>query len=123
MRANRYHIPFLKRVLSYLLAIIWILCEAVPAAWAARTSSRLAATGDSIPTLGVVQQWSLSEPAPGFQDQFGYSVAIDGNTAVIGARNADLEMGTVLIQDAGAAYVYIERTRDAATGRARGARG
>jgi LPXTG-site transpeptidase (sortase) family protein len=107
MRANRYHIPFLKRVLSFLLAIIWILCEAVPAAWAARTSSRLAATGDSIPTLGVVQQWSLSEPAPGFQDQFGYSVAIDGNTAVIGARNADLEMGTGLIQDAGAAYVYI----------------
>lgn len=36
------------------------------------------------------------------EDQFSYSVAIDGSTALVGALNADVDN----IQDAGAAYVY-----------------
>ena len=36
------------------------------------------------------------------EDQFGFSVAIDGTTALVGALKAD----TKNIQDAGAAYVY-----------------
>ncbi|MCC2618192.1 FG-GAP repeat protein [Aestuariibacter halophilus] len=36
------------------------------------------------------------------QDQFGYSVAIDGTTALVGALNADVGQ----LEDAGAAYVF-----------------
>lgn len=36
------------------------------------------------------------------EDQFGYSVAIDGRTVLVGAHNTDAEN----IQDSGAAYVY-----------------
>lgn len=107
MSAIQKPVPFLNRVLALPLALIWVLCEVVPPGSAAGVHTGLAAAGDSIPTLGVVQQWSLSEPDLGFQNQFGYSVAIDGNTAVIGARNANPDLGGGPIQGAGAAYVYI----------------
>jgi len=67
----------------------------------------LAATGSSIPTMGIVQQWSLTAPEPAVLDEFGYAVAIDGTTAVVGARNADPNLGGGPIDDAGAAYVYV----------------
>jgi LPXTG-site transpeptidase (sortase) family protein len=70
------------------------------------TASTSLAAASNLPTLGVVQQWSLSAPQAGYQDQFGYAVAIDGNTAVIGARNADPDLSSGPIQDTGAAYVY-----------------
>ncbi len=91
----------LKRICAILIALALMLTTAAPAGLAASP-----AASSSIPTLGVVQQWSLSEPNAGYQDQFGYAVAIDGNTAVVGARNADPDLGNGPIQDAGAAYVY-----------------
>ncbi len=91
----------LKRICAILIALALMLTTAAPAGLAA---SPAATSG--IPTLGVVQQWSLSAPNAGYQDQFGYAVAIDGNTAVIGARNADPDLGSGPVQDAGAAYVY-----------------
>ncbi|OGO27174.1 MAG: hypothetical protein A2Z16_06875 [Chloroflexi bacterium RBG_16_54_18] len=72
-----------------------------------RLMGGLAATGSSIPTLGIVQQWSLTAPEPGVLDEFGYAVAMDGSAAVIGARNADPNLGGGPIDDAGAAYVYV----------------
>ncbi|NTW78309.1 MAG: hypothetical protein HGB33_11170, partial [Syntrophaceae bacterium] len=39
-------------------------------------------------------------------DQYGFSVAIAGNTIAVGARRADLVKGTKLETDEGAAYVY-----------------
>jgi LPXTG-site transpeptidase (sortase) family protein len=60
-----------------------------------------------LPTLGVIQQWSVSAPDANPLDEFGYTVAIDGNTAVIGARNADPDLGGGSIEGAGAAYVYV----------------
>lgn len=39
-------------------------------------------------------------------DSFAFSVAIDGDTALVGAFNADLETKLGTVQDAGAAYVY-----------------
>jgi hypothetical protein len=45
---------------------------------------------------------SLSGPAPGSGDGFGYSVAVSGGTAVIGAANVS--------NDAGHAYIYTEGT-------------
>jgi LPXTG-site transpeptidase (sortase) family protein len=111
MHAIRRSTSILNRVLAIPLALIWILCEAVPGSWAAGLHTGpgaiLAAAADSLPTLGVVQQWSLAEPEPGYQDQFGYSVALDGTTAVVGARNTNVDLGGGLIQNAGAAYVYI----------------
>jgi hypothetical protein len=64
------------------------------------------ASGSGVPTLGIVQQWSLTAPDPNSLDEYGYAVALDGNTAVIGARNADPNPGNGPIEDAGAAYVY-----------------
>jgi LPXTG-site transpeptidase (sortase) family protein len=91
----------LKRIYAILIALALILTTAAPAGLAASP-----AASSGIPTLGVVQQWSLSAPNAGYQDQFGYAVAIDGNTAVVGARNADPDLGSGPVQDAGAAYVY-----------------
>ena len=48
------------------------------------------------------EQQKLIAPDPGAYDQFGISVAVDGDTAVIGASGADHSSLT----DAGAAYVF-----------------
>jgi LPXTG-site transpeptidase (sortase) family protein len=109
MRAARNTSTILNRVLPLLFVFVWTLSGAVPAGWAAGWQSGLEAkqvAGEKLPSLGVVQQWSLTAPDPGPQDAFGFAVAIDGSTAVIGARNADLDQGGGLIKDAGAAYVY-----------------
>jgi LPXTG-site transpeptidase (sortase) family protein len=92
----------LKQICAIPIALVWILSSVAPAGLAANQP----AASSGIPSLGVVQQWSLSAPNAGPQDQFGYAVAIDGYTAVIGARNADPNLGGGAIQDAGAAYVY-----------------
>lgn len=57
--------------------------------------------------LGAVAQAVLSSPKPTALDEFGWSVAISGNTAVVGARNADPDLGGGPISGAGAAYVYV----------------
>jgi LPXTG-site transpeptidase (sortase) family protein len=88
---------------------ICALIVALALALTSAASDSLAASdaaASNLPTLGVVQQWSLSAPHAGYLDQFGYAVAIDGNTAVIGARNADPDLGGGSIQNAGAVYVY-----------------
>jgi LPXTG-site transpeptidase (sortase) family protein len=91
----------IKRIWAIPIALALTLASIRPAGLAASQ-----AAASSIPTLGVIQQWSLAAPDAGYQDQFGYAVAIDGNTAVIGARNADPDLGGGPVQDAGAAYVY-----------------
>ena len=50
--------------------------------------------------------WTLNNPTPEAGDQFGYSVAVSGNTVVVGAPYDDTG-----VTDSGAAYVF-----DAATG-------
>src|SRR5574341_122722 len=92
-----------KRIFTVPLILSMVLMALAPSGLAASQP----ATGSSIPTLGIVQQWSLTAPQPNTLDEFGYAVAIDGNTAVIGARNADPNPGNGPIEDAGAAYVYI----------------
>jgi LPXTG-site transpeptidase (sortase) family protein len=101
MFATRITVTNSKRIFAILIALTLMLTTATPSGLAA---TRAATSG--IPTLGVVQQWSLAAPNAGYQDQFGYAVAIDGNTAVIGARNADPDLGGGPVQDAGAAFVY-----------------
>jgi LPXTG-site transpeptidase (sortase) family protein len=102
MLATGITLTNLKWIWAIPIALVLILASAAPAGLAANQP----AASSGLPTLGVVQQWSLSAPTPGYQDQFGYAVAIDGNTAVIGARNADPDLGGGPVQDAGAAYVY-----------------
>jgi LPXTG-site transpeptidase (sortase) family protein len=62
--------------------------------------------GNNLSTLGVVQQWSLTAPSPAVMDEFGYAVSIDGGTVVVGARNADPNLGNGSLLNAGAVYVY-----------------
>ena len=53
------------------------------------------------PTLAQEAKLTASDAAAG--DQFGLNVAIDGETAVVGARSDDTAAGT----DAGSAYVFV----------------
>lgn len=109
MRAAQKPPTLIYRVFAILIALVWTFSGAAPAGWAAGLGSGLEsgqAATQSIPSLGVVQQWSLTAPDPGPQAAFGFAVALDGNTAVIGERNADLDLGGGLLKDAGAAYVY-----------------
>ena len=94
MRKTPWALPFIP---SFLFVVAW--------------SSGALAAG---PTYS--QQGSFAGPSDSF---FGYSVAIDGNTAVVGAWN-DNAM-------AGAAYVYVRSgttwsSADAHGGRRRGGR-
>lgn len=52
--------------------------------------------------LGFVEEAKLVPDDPAIGDQFGYSVAISGDTAIIGAPFAD-----TAATDAGAAYVFV----------------
>ena len=56
-----------------------------------------------------VPQSKLTASVPVANDEFGYSVAIDGNTAVVGAYQRDVDTKA----NAGAAYVF---TKDSVTG-------
>jgi LPXTG-site transpeptidase (sortase) family protein len=101
MDTNGINTRGFKGIWAVLMALILASTAAAPDGLAASQPAT-----NNLPTLGVVQQWSLSAPDPGYLDQFGYAVDIDGNTAVIGARNANPNLGSGPIQDAGAAYVY-----------------
>ena len=57
--------------------------------------------------LGAFQQARLIASAAAPLDEFGWSVAISGNSAVVGVRNADPDLGSGPIFNAGAAYVYV----------------
>lgn len=45
--------------------------------------------------------WTLNNPTPATSDRFGYSVAISGNYAIVGAWGDEAGAG-----DSGAAYIY-----------------
>ena len=94
-----------KRIFTIPVLIALALSLAAPGLAAVQPANR------DLSSLGVVQQWTLSAPEPSILDEFGYAVAIDGNTAVIGARNADPNLGDGSIDGAGAAYVYIHNGR------------
>lgn len=70
-------------------------------------SSRLASTSPGETLLGAIQQTRLSAADPESQAEFGWSVAISGNTAVVGARNDDPDLGSGPLANAGAAYVFV----------------
>jgi LPXTG-site transpeptidase (sortase) family protein len=57
--------------------------------------------------LGALQQARLQSGKVESLAEFGWSVAISGNTAVVGARNEDLERSTGALVNAGAAYIFV----------------
>jgi hypothetical protein len=63
----------------------------------------LTATGASSTTFKQQDKWLASDGAA--NDLFGYSVALSGNTAVIGAHQVDTDRG----EDVGAVYVYTQQ--------------
>ena len=52
---------------------------------------------------GLVQKQKLSASVPGIGDQFGFSIATDGETTVVGAHGDDTAGGL----NAGSAYVFV----------------
>jgi LPXTG-site transpeptidase (sortase) family protein len=115
MQKHRSSSRFIHHLIAVPVLLAVILSPAAPAAAAPALSSAppqafpadLPAGTNTVPLLGVVQQWSLTAPRPAALDEFGYAVAIDGDTAVIGARNADPDLGNGPLNNAGAAYVYV----------------
>lgn len=61
---------------------------------------------DSADMLGAYQLARLTAPHPAPLDKFGWSVAISGDTAVVGAPSEDIAWGSGTLQDAGAVYVF-----------------
>jgi LPXTG-site transpeptidase (sortase) family protein len=74
---------------------------------ASRQAAASQASGVDQTRLGAIAQAVLANPDPTALDEFGWSVAISGNTAVVGARNEDPDLGGGPISQAGAAYVYV----------------
>ena len=58
--------------------------------------------------IGAAQQALLIANDPGTSDAFGWSVAISGNRAVVGAPNEDPDFGGGPVSDAGAVYVFVK---------------
>ncbi len=91
----------LKRILIALLVCVVLLAPL----W--NTARAAPSTSTSQPTrLGAVQTSVLIPENPEILAEFGYSVSISGNLAVIGARGADPDLGDGLLVDAGAAYIF-----------------
>ena len=91
-----------RRIYATLFLLIFILGSLPNVQAQAQTSQ---AGGEST-TLGAVQQSKLTSVNPSGGDKFGWSVAISGDFAVVGAPNEDLYWGSGTLRDAGAAYVY-----------------
>ncbi len=67
--------------------------------------------------LVQVPQSKLTASVPGTNDEFGYSVAIDGDTAVVGAHQHDVTPsgGGTAVANAGAAYVFTKDSEGASS--------
>jgi len=54
------------------------------------------------------QQAKLNAPnISGWDARFGHAVSLSGNTALIGARGEDFEVGIRIIRDQGSAYIFV----------------
>jgi LPXTG-site transpeptidase (sortase) family protein len=62
--------------------------------------------------LGAIQTNSLVASDAAFLDEFGWSVAVSGDTIVIGARNHDPIVGDKILGSAGAVYVFVRSGND-----------
>ena len=91
----------MKRILVAMLVFIVLLA---PAWNTARAAS--AASSEQPSRLGAVQTSVLLPDSPETLAEFGYSVSVSGNLAVVGARDADPDLGDGLLVDAGAAYIF-----------------
>ena len=62
----------------------------------------------SLPALAVINPADVIIASDGSStDKFGWSVAIDGNTAIVGAYQDDRLKNGVLTTDTGSAYIYV----------------
>ena len=89
------------RCLSPLLVLVALLLMAAPVGSAAAGAPPARPGGDQL-ALMAVQQAVLADPDAAAGDSFGYAVAVDGDTALVGAE-AKTVAGRV---NAGAVFVY-----------------
>ena len=59
------------------------------------------------PAQPMIQQAKLNAADAQQSDEFGFSVALDGDTAVIGAYDEDPDLGGGPLDSAGSAYVFV----------------
>lgn len=115
-----------KPIILALVMAIFILALGTPAAFAANKSpgvtqagalnspvkislrghliDKSSTEGDTV--LGPVQTAVIYADDAKPLDEFGYSVAMDGNYAVIGARNKSINQGDDLLSNAGVVYIF-----------------
>ena len=101
----------IKRILFILIITAFIIPMNTGKAQSARnqpSSPVLGLQSSGAPLgLGAVQQSRLSATDAEALDEFGWAVAISGNTAVVGARNEDPDYGKGPLTSAGAAYIFV----------------
>jgi hypothetical protein len=100
----------MKRILFILIITAFILPMTTGKAQSARNqpaSSVLGQASSAPMGVGAVQQASLRATEAQVLAEFGWSVAISGNTAVVGARNHDPDMGKGPLANAGAAFIFV----------------
>jgi len=95
----------LKRIFFVSVIAGFILSISIGPVQAARNQSLAAAINPL--GLGAVQQSRLFAADAEALDEFGWSVAISGNTAIVGARNEDPDYGGGPLASAGAAYIFV----------------
>ena len=93
MKNHRFHFLFT----AFSLALFSVLSSKQPAIASNQTD-----------LIGAAQQALLTANDPGTSDAFGWSVAISGDRAVIGAPNEDPDLGGGQVSDAGAVYVFVK---------------
>lgn len=98
-------VNWMKRILFVLIITGFILSISIGPVQAARFPALLAASEQM--GIGAVQQSRLVAGDAEALDEFGWSVAISGNTAVVGARNEDPDHGEGPLTSAGAAYIFV----------------
>src|SRR3989337_4373007 len=95
----------LKRIFFVSVIAGFILSISIGPVQAARNQSLAAAINPL--GLGAVQQSRLFAADAEALDEFGWSVAMSGNTAIVGARNEDPDYGGGPLASAGAAYIFV----------------
>lgn len=63
----------------------------------------------NIPEFFVSQNVTLSAEDGSLEDNFGWSLAVSGDTLVVGARNEDPEINGEPIHNAGSVYVFVKK--------------
>jgi LPXTG-site transpeptidase (sortase) family protein len=101
MQKNILALTLAGRILVAGLIAVLVLGAAVQPTHADNTAAEVSSR------LGAIQKASLVAADAESLDEFGWAVSISGNTAIVGARNEDPDLGQGPLSNAGAAYIFV----------------